>query len=262
MAKVPTPTDTIPLDQWAQRKNLDLAWQKIENGRQQETEGRKLWVEGTLELSNILDYARKRLDFDQAFGTWLTGNGYGEDRLTRHDRQALLNMALHPDLTREVLEQTHRRSWQLIWREEMQPRLPSNRQPADEGEKPPANTRRAKKEKGAKEAANGKQKPEWVRDIGGWFNNQVACVNGVINELNKIMESCTPEQHGSLQTLELTLLSEAFQNGVKESAKFVDFVDTPLEEAADKLIREGSRVRKTPAPKPARSAARSVQPGA
>jgi hypothetical protein len=69
---------------------------KIQDGLRQEAEGRKPWIEGTLELTNTLDDARKRLGSDQAFGTWLTENGYGENRIKRHDRVALLNMALHP----------------------------------------------------------------------------------------------------------------------------------------------------------------------
>ena len=212
-----TPADFIPFAPGEERKtkepatdtstltniksNLDLAWVKIQNALQQETEGHKLWTEGTLELINILDDARKRLGSDQAFGTWLSENGYGANRITRHDRSALLNMALDLHVTREVLEQTHRRSWRLIWEEEMQPRLPSAGQPTD-------GTRRPKKTKGAKKEANGEQKPEWLRDIRGWFNNQVERVNAVIDELNKIMENCTPEQHNLLADLEPTLLLE------------------------------------------------------
>src|SRR5262245_66101365 len=113
------------------KSNLDHAWVKIQDALQQEAEGHKLWVDGTLELINILDDARKRLGSDQAFGTWLTDNGYDENRITRHDRSALLNMALDLNVTREVLEQTNRRSWQLIWQEDIKPPLPSDRQPQD-----------------------------------------------------------------------------------------------------------------------------------
>ena len=120
------------------KSNLDLAWVKIQDGLQREAEGHNLWIEGTLELINILDDARNRLGSDQAFGKWLTENGYGEDRITRHDRSALLNMAEHLNVTREVLEQTHRRSWRLIWEEEIQPRLPTAGQPAD-SDSPEAN---------------------------------------------------------------------------------------------------------------------------
>src|SRR5262249_17231401 len=56
----------------------------------------------------------------------------GETRIKRHDRSALLNMAQHLNVTRNVLEQTHRRSWRLIWEEEIQPGCPAmgNRQMA------------------------------------------------------------------------------------------------------------------------------------
>ena len=130
MAKVhkQTATDATKPDG---KSNLDLAWVKIQNARQQETEGKKLWIEGTLELISILDDAHKRLGSDQAFGTWLSDNGYGENRITRHDRSALLNMAADLNLTLEVLAQTHRRSWRHIWEEEVQSRLPHEGQPTD-----------------------------------------------------------------------------------------------------------------------------------
>jgi hypothetical protein len=238
------------------KSKLDLAWVKIQDAIQREAEGKKLWIEGTLELINILDDARKRLGSDQAFGKWLTDNGYG-DRITRNDRRALLNMAEHPQHTREVLNQTHRRSWRLIWEEEIQPRLHSAVQPAD-GEEPEAPTRRRKKN-GAKRGANVERKPEWLRNIEGWFNNQVAAVNAVTNELNKIMENCTPKQRSLLGTLEPTLLLDASQSLEKKSAEFVDWVDTPLEKAADAL---SSRVVVTPSPKRSRRASKPVQPEA
>ena len=102
-------------------KSLDLAWEKV-------TKGSELWIEGTLELINILDFARKRHASDQAFGAWLDEAGY-RDKISRDDRQALLNMARLDDV-RAVLENTHRRSWQLIWREDVQGRLRSATQPA------------------------------------------------------------------------------------------------------------------------------------
>src|SRR5262245_24343474 len=157
------------------KSKLDLVWVKIQNALQQETEGRKLWIAGTLELIDILGDARNRLGSDQAFGTWLTDNGYGETRITRQDRSALLNMAEHPNVTREVLQQTHRRSWRLIWEEEIQPRsrLPSGGQPAD-GENPEANpannseqTAGEKKPTRRPRKGNGKKKPkeEWGKDL-------------------------------------------------------------------------------------------------
>ena len=124
------PTDVTNTDLVTVKRNLDVALTKIESGRINEEQGKKQWIEGTLELIAGLDDGRNRFSSDQTFGKWLDENGY-DDRITRHDRSALLNMAKHPDITREVLEQTHSRSWQLIWRDEIQPRLPNARQPAD-----------------------------------------------------------------------------------------------------------------------------------
>jgi len=66
-------------------------------------------------------------------------------------------MALHLADTRLALEETHRRSWRLIWEEEIQPGLPNGGQPAG-GESPEVatNTRRPKKKKGAKKKARGR----------------------------------------------------------------------------------------------------------
>ena len=95
------------------KSNLDLAWVKIQDGLQREAEGRKLWVEGTLELIQILDKARGDFASDQEFGRWLKQKG---PPINEMDRKAYLNMALNIDLTRKILEQTERRSPQLIWR--------------------------------------------------------------------------------------------------------------------------------------------------
>jgi hypothetical protein len=135
--------------------------------------------------------------------------------------------------------------------------LPQPGQPTD-GKGPEAPTRRPKK-KGTKKPLNEEQKR--ARETKGWFNDLVVRVNAVINELHKVMEHCEPEQHKLLATLEPTLLLEAFQKGEKQAAKFVDWIETPLEKAANKLVREG-RVKITPAPKPARraSARNPVQP--
>ena len=214
--------------------DLDIAWTKITEGRQQEEQGRKLWIEGTLEIINILHVARQGLASDQAFGKWLSDSGYGEERITRQDRAALLNMAKHPDLTREVLEQTHSRSWQLIWRDEIQPQLPNARQPADgeSTEEVPAVTRRPKKN-----GAQRVQKPEALKNIEGWYGEQIAAVNAIINELNKTMEKCDPELRKQLAVLEPSLLLDASQNLEKKAAEFADWVDTPLEQAADASSR-------------------------
>ena len=212
------------------KSNLDLAWVKIQDALHQEAEGHNLWVEGTFELIQILDKARGDFASDQEFGRWLKQKS---PPINEMDRKAYLNMALNMDLTRKILEQTERRSPQLIWREEIQPKLVSANQPAVTNgktieeepvvEKP---TRRPRRARGAKKEASGERKPEWLRNIEGWFNNQVAAVNAVTNELNKIMENCTPEQRSLLGTLEPTLLLDASQSLEKKSAEFVDWVDT------------------------------------
>jgi hypothetical protein len=256
------------------KANLDLAWEKVENGRKQETDGRKLWMEGTFDFINILHEERQRYPSDQAFGKRLTDIGYGENRITRQDRSALLNMALHPDATREVLEQTHRRSWRHIWEEEIQLGLPHVGQPAEgenavadlpDGEsteeaptaddnKPEALavTRRPKRN-GAQRQANRVQKPAGLRDVRGWHNQKVTTVNGLTDEITKVMENWTPEQRKLLATVELTLLLEATKKLEKKVAELVDAVDTPLEEASDELKQQG-RVVVTPAPKRTRHA--------
>ena len=95
-------------------------------------------------------------------------------------------------------------------------------------------------------------------DNRGWLNNLVKRVDAVTDELNKVMEKCSREQHDSLQTLEPTLLLEAFQKGEKKSAEFVDWVNTPLEKTAKQ-----SRTKTTPRRRAsANRASATVQPGA
>jgi hypothetical protein len=254
--------------------DLDLAWQKTQNGLEQEAEGRKLWIEGTLELINILHKARKRLGADQAFGDWLTALDYDE-RITRHDRSALLNMAEHLDLTRNVLEETTRRSWQLIWREEMQPRLPSGRQPpeakgpaeAPEGtepeapdgegaEEPQATTRRPKKPKGAKKTANEEQVNEWSGDSKHFFRAGLVTAHDAIAMKNTVLQ-CTVEQKRKLQKDVEPSWQEIIGKGGEALLWLCEFFKAPLDEAADTLIREG-RVRTIPA----RRASAPTQPSA
>src|SRR5262245_20092670 len=100
------------------KQQLDLAVAKIKKGLLLEKEGRKLWIEGTLELMQILDKGRRDNPGPILFSQWLKMMGFhkgGDNFITNNDRIALLNMALHPELTREVLEQTSRRSYHYIW---------------------------------------------------------------------------------------------------------------------------------------------------
>ena len=259
-ADTTTTTDIDPIV----KSNLDLAWGKIQDARQQEAEGHNLWIEGTLELISILDDARNRLGSDQAFGTWLTDSGYG-DRITRHDRIALLNMAKHPNVTRKVLEQTNRRSWRYIWEEEVQPRLPYVGQPA-EGKSPeatPSNnpeqpaepekkpTRRPRKGNGTK-----KPQTEWGKDLKDFMSDGLLAANALIRIKNSIL-GCSPEKRAELLEEKVTPeWSEKIDEGRKAGAWICDWANGLLEEEADALEQQG-RVVRTPA-----RASKQVQPEA
>jgi hypothetical protein len=247
------------------KSKLDLAWGKIEDGLQQEAEGHKLWIEGTLELINILDDARNRFPSDKEFGAWLTDNGYGENRIKRNDRRALLNMAEHPQHTREVLNQTHRRSWRLIWEEEIQPLLHSAVQPA-EGESPKANpannpeqpaepekkpTRRPRKGNGTK-----KPRTEWGKDLKDFMSDGVLAANALIRIKNSIL-GCSPEKRAELLEEKVTpKWSEKIDEGSKAGAWICNWANRVLDEEANSLIQQG-RVVRTPA-----RASKQVQPEA
>jgi len=235
------------------KSNLDLAWVKIQDALQQEAEGHNLWIEGTLELINILDDARNRLGSDQAFGTWLTDSGYG-DRITRHDRSALLNMAKHPNVTRKVLEQTNRRSWRYIWEEEVQPRLPYVGQPTD-GENPEANpANNSEQSAGEKKPTrrprkgNGKKKPkeEWGKDLKDFLSDGLLAANALIKIKNSIL-GCSPEKRAELLEEKVTPeWSAKIDEGRKASAWICNWANRVLDEEANALIQK-DRVVRTPA---------------
>jgi hypothetical protein len=231
-------------------KPIDLAWGKIIDGKQQEEKGRELWLEGAIELIGLLQDARERFSSDQAFGKWLTDSGYGEDRITRQDRAALLNMAEHPDLTREVLEQTHRRSWRHIWEKEVQPRLPHVGQPADAEtpEETPTVTRRPKSKR--------PQKPEWSEDLGSFFSDGLEAANRAIAIATSIKQM-TPEQDGSVQKKVTPAWLEKMEQASEAFAVICDWANGSLEKEADALIQQG-RIVKTPA----RRASKPIQPEA
>jgi hypothetical protein len=76
------------------------------------------WVDVTLTLAQHLAEARGKLKQDKDFHEWL---GVHKLYLNAKDREALLHMAKEPELARKILQQTKRRSYQLIWRREMMP---------------------------------------------------------------------------------------------------------------------------------------------
>ena len=91
------------------------------------------WIEKTLALSMVLTAARDACGKDdRSFGAWLAENGC--DDLGRHTRAAFINMGMHIELARKILETTERKSIELIWEKELRPLIyPSARidQPVD-----------------------------------------------------------------------------------------------------------------------------------
>jgi hypothetical protein len=242
------------------KSNLDLAWAKVQNALQLEAEGRKQWIEGTLELINILHDARQRHPSDQAFGKWLADSGYGEDRITRNDRSALLNMAEYPDLTRKVLEQTHRRSWRLIWEEEIQPGLHSAGQPADdeqtntpeqpaEGENAepapinnpePADT---KKKPTRRPKAKKAPKAEWEKDDDCFFSDALEASNKLVAIENSIQQM-DADQDASKRKKVTPAWQEKIEEGFKALTFIRDWGKGSLKKEARRAIQEG-RVKTT-----------------
>src|SRR4030095_8635591 len=81
------------------------------------------WISASLELIQTLKEARNLFPSNQTFGVWLAEEEL--DVLSRDDRAALLNMAHDLDLARMAFQESGRRSYRLIWREWMEPRLRS-----------------------------------------------------------------------------------------------------------------------------------------
>ena len=91
-------------------------------GHQRAERGSQEWVEGVLEMASDIHEARDHFqNDDRRFGIWTIENEI--DFFNQDDRNALVNMGAHLELARIVLEETQRRSFQLIWREEMKTRL-------------------------------------------------------------------------------------------------------------------------------------------
>ena len=83
------------------------------------------WIEATLDLASTLNEARERFPSNEAFAHWLVDSKLDADMMGHQTRAALINMAADLALARIVLQETNRNSWQLIWQEEMKPRLTS-----------------------------------------------------------------------------------------------------------------------------------------
>jgi hypothetical protein len=101
---------------------MNVLADRVRAGHQRAERGSQEWVEGVLEMASAMHEARDHFqNDDRRFGIWTIENEI--DFFNQDDRNALVNMGAHLELARIVLEETQRRSFQLIWREEMKPRL-------------------------------------------------------------------------------------------------------------------------------------------
>lgn len=101
-----TPDNTIPLALVRAGREIDAGFARAQRGTED-------WIEGSLQLAQGLALGRKEFPADKAFGVWLAENNH--DHVSHQDRAALIGMASDIDLARDVLTQTNRRSYRLIW---------------------------------------------------------------------------------------------------------------------------------------------------
>src|SRR5262245_62728775 len=104
---------------------MNVLADRIRDALAQADRSRIEWVEATLDLATTLKEARERFPSNEAFAHWLVDSKLDADMMGHQTRAALINMAANLALARIVLQETNRNSWQLIWREEMKPRLTS-----------------------------------------------------------------------------------------------------------------------------------------
>jgi len=107
------------------------AYRRIEQNRGE-------WIADTLVMAEVLHEARERFPNDIEFSVWIVQNGL--DFHNKDDRAALINMQRNRTISEIVLEETARTSPQLIWREEIMPRLLSAKKPLPFESSPPEST--------------------------------------------------------------------------------------------------------------------------
>jgi hypothetical protein len=117
--------------EWTTR--LDEAWALRQLGHDD-------WAEGTIKLSIVLLEIRERFPSNKIFAAHLEMEGYGEHRISRKDRNAMVLMAQYPAISWPILRRTESYSEQLIWRDEIRPHTDRYRQPRQ----PPAPRKRNK----------------------------------------------------------------------------------------------------------------------
>jgi hypothetical protein len=105
---------------------IESGIERWQDGEAKIEEAKQVWIEGILETAEGLAAARSAFPDNKAFGKWCTAN-FGENRLNRNDRAALIDFASDLEWTREVLEKTERISIQTIHSREWKRRVPNPR---------------------------------------------------------------------------------------------------------------------------------------
>lgn len=117
---------------------LDEVADSIRDGFNKIDQSFGLFAEGTLQIGRALLIAKNLHPDNQSFGRWIGRNKF--DRLDAHTRAALMNMARHEEISRQVLLETDRRSWRLLWEHEIQFKIPMERWPEPPPRKEPTTT--------------------------------------------------------------------------------------------------------------------------
>jgi hypothetical protein len=117
---------------------LDEVADSIRDGFNKIDRSFSLFAEGTLQIGRALLIAKNLHPDNQSFGRWIGRNKF--DRLDAHTRAALMNMARHEEISRQVLLETDRRSWRLLWEHEIQFKIPMERWPEPPPRKEPTTT--------------------------------------------------------------------------------------------------------------------------
>ena len=210
-ARAPTDLEVRELTEEENRKSyFDIALMLIEEGLKTEDKGRKDWIKGTIMLIEALNDERKRLG-DQAFGKWLTDNGYGEDRITRHNRSSFAQyghciwtsrvtfseQTTSPILAARFGERGNPTPVAHTWGNRQMAQMATQRELRRAKPEATTATTPATQESEACKAA-GERTGMAVQDTRGWFGNQVDSVNVVVREVTKaVME----EMQGRLSNI-------------------------------------------------------------
>jgi hypothetical protein len=108
------------------KQRLELAIERERLAAENRKVAHAEWVEAAIELAAAMAAARDMFPANLEFHDWLDANAW-LDRFNKDDRAALIQIGhlarTEMAVVREVLGETGRRSFQLIWSEELRPRL-------------------------------------------------------------------------------------------------------------------------------------------